>query len=287
MITTGIVKDIVKDINNTTIYKVDIPIFRTPGFTKDAVLFDATASVNPGTYNPYKIDDLVYVGFVNNKYSQPLILGKIYKNLPEEGEESSTYQFLNSIRVTENAELPMNTTIGDLTLQELLENIKTIQLNSDNLVILSQGGKNKYLHSNKDTGVLEWADIQDIVGPVADVQMPNGYSLLDGNIAKLPDYGISYDDENISEGYNEPNTNLFRTWIKPIEDSNSQQTRGIVENGIDLETRTIENEKIIQVSSNEYEGLSIDEKIYESPERISNLESSDLEGLDIHSKIID
>ena len=235
MITTGIVKNILTDINNTTIYKLEIPIFRNPGFASDPYLYEATSSVNPGTYNPYSVDDLVYVGFVDNRFDQPVILGKIYKNLPSEDETSATYQFLNTIRVTDKAELPLDTIIGDISYKEIVENLKAFEILSDDLIILSQGGKDKWLHTNEITGALEWSNLpypavsylksariedgsliivdqndNEIVyngGGVQDVITPNGTSIVDNSIAELPDYGISYISEE------EPDTNLIRTWL--------------------------------------------------------------------------
>ena len=236
MITTGIVKNILTDINNTTIYKLEIPIFRNPGFASDPYLYEATSSVNPGTYNPYSVDDLVYVGFVDNRFDQPVILGKIYKNLPSEGETSATYQFLNTLRVTDKAELPLDTVIGDISYKEIVENLKALEILSDDLIVLSQGGKDKWLHTNEITGALEWLNLPypavsylksayidnngDLVlvdqsdnevvysgGKVKDVITPNGTSIVDNSIAELPDYGISYISEE------EPDTNLIRTWL--------------------------------------------------------------------------
>lgn len=317
MITTGIIKNILKDINNTTIYKVDIPIFRTPGFTKDPFLFEATASVNPGTYNPYVIDDLVYIGFVDNKYSQPVILGKIYKDLPKEGDESATYQFLNTIKVTEKAELPINTTIGDITYQDLIENLKTIEINSDNLVILSQGGKNRFLHTNENDGSLEWIELPNIPiqylkkaevidgvlyitdqddnvieydgseGCIEDVQMPNGTSIVnENNVAVLPDYGISYDDENIPSGENQPNTDLFRTWIVNVDEDipiTQAQTREIAED-LELDIAHTIDEEISSSKIIEDDGIDLMSNTIEDD--INGALPTIDDGLDIKAKIL-
>ena len=110
MITVGVI-----------IEKKDLPIFKFPGVKETPLTntkVEATVCVEPGNYEPYNIDDKVYVGFVNNEFAQPVILGKIAKRFNEK-ESASVYQFINSLDVTESAILPKDTKIGDITYDDL------------------------------------------------------------------------------------------------------------------------------------------------------------------------
>lgn len=130
MITTGIVTNINYDsTTRNTSYSVDIAIFKNAGVNtqiNDSV-FDCPCSVNPGTYAPYNIGDKVYIGFVNNKWNLPIILGKIYETLPSESDEAPTYQFINSLEVTGTTKLSSNTIIGETSWEDVINNF--IKLN--------------------------------------------------------------------------------------------------------------------------------------------------------------
>jgi len=120
MITVGIIKDKYYD-NDTLIYKVDVSIFKSPGVKESkltSTIIEATACVAPGTYEPYNIEDQVYLGFVNNELGQPVILGKIAKKL-DSNVQSSALNKINSLEVTNNVKLPKDTKIGDITYEDL------------------------------------------------------------------------------------------------------------------------------------------------------------------------
>lgn len=131
MITTGIITDINYDkVTKNTSYSVDIAIFKNAGISNEinSSIFDCPCSVNPGTYVPYNIGDKVYIGFVNNKWNLPIILGKIYESLPDESiNEGTTYQYISSLKVTGNTTLSENTVIGNTTWKEIQDNF--IKLN--------------------------------------------------------------------------------------------------------------------------------------------------------------
>ena len=120
MITVGIIKEKFYD-NETLIYKVDLPIFKSPGVKESSItttIIESTASVAPGTYEPYNIEDQVYVGFVNNELGQPVILGKIAKKFDDKT-NSSALNYINSLKVTNSAILPKEIKIGDITYDDL------------------------------------------------------------------------------------------------------------------------------------------------------------------------
>lgn len=120
MITVGVIVE-KKYADETLVYVVDLPIFKFPGVKETPITntkVEATVCVEPGNYEPYNINDKVYVGFVNNEFAQPVILGKIAKRFNEK-ENASVYQYINSLDVTESAILPKDTKIGDITYGDL------------------------------------------------------------------------------------------------------------------------------------------------------------------------
>ncbi len=129
MITVGIIKEKYYD-KDTLIYKVDLSIFKSPGVKESnltTTIIESTASVAPGTYEPYNIEDKVYVGFVNNELNQPVILGKIAKRLNDK-DNSSSLNKINSLNVTNSAILPKNIKIGDITYKDLYNAITYVKL---------------------------------------------------------------------------------------------------------------------------------------------------------------
>lgn len=124
MITTGEVKRVFQDSNGTTVCDVDISLFKSTitKYSDDNSLtgsiYTATISTPPGLYMPYEVGDLVYVGFINHEISEPVILGKIHKGLPEDG-ESSSFAYFKTLDVTDKVKLAENTIIGDIKYEDL------------------------------------------------------------------------------------------------------------------------------------------------------------------------
>lgn len=119
MITTGIIKRINVDSKNysNNKYVVEISLFKSVNdITTDKYTYEANACVPPGLFSPYEIGDKVYIGFINGRGGLPVILGKIYQGLTE---EDRAYALYNTLKVTQKVELPLNTTIGNITGQDL------------------------------------------------------------------------------------------------------------------------------------------------------------------------
>lgn len=93
MILTG---QITKILPNSNVIEVDIPAFRNAG-SSIPVRINCNVCYNAGYAPQYAIDDFVYIGFVQNDYSDPIILGKIYKgnNLDSLTDSLSTKALLN------------------------------------------------------------------------------------------------------------------------------------------------------------------------------------------------
>ena len=120
MITTGVITGKFFDKDGVTLYNVDISIFRDPTSDRGQSIVSATCCATPGQYEAYNDGDKVYISFVNNNISHPVILGKIYQNLEEASvTKPASYFKVNSLEVTEDAILPANTKIGNLDLSNL------------------------------------------------------------------------------------------------------------------------------------------------------------------------
>lgn len=119
MITTGIIKRINVDSKNysNNKYIVEISLFKSASdITTDVYTYEANACVPPGLFSPYEVGDKVYIGFINGQGGLPVILGKIYQGLTE---EDRAYVLYNTLKVTQKVELPLNTSIGNVTGQDL------------------------------------------------------------------------------------------------------------------------------------------------------------------------
>lgn len=124
MITTGIIKAINRDGGNhkNNKYLVELNIFQIPGdLNISHYEYEANCSAIPGQYAAYNVGDKVYVSFLNQDYSLPIILGKIYQGNTE---ESCSYLNIQSLQITNNAKLPSDTEIGDISCDELIKLLK-------------------------------------------------------------------------------------------------------------------------------------------------------------------
>lgn len=138
MITAGKIIDINissgEHVNNKC--KVELSIFQIPGDTnKNTYTFEANCMVLPGFSALYNIGDLVYVGFLNNDKSFPIILGKIYQGLSE---EYAGYGALQDLKIKNSANLPNDTKLGDYTYKQIDNYFKTINLIDLNKYVLKE-----------------------------------------------------------------------------------------------------------------------------------------------------
>lgn len=120
MITTGIIREINKSSSDKyrgNLYGVEISIFKTPvGSMNAAATVNCACSLPGGIYNSYAVGDVVFIGFVDNEMAQPVILGRIYKGLED---VCRSYGYLDSLKVAGTTVLSKDTTIGDITYEEL------------------------------------------------------------------------------------------------------------------------------------------------------------------------
>lgn len=109
-------------------YKVRIPIF--DGYEGDQAatanedLSWATLCCIPGLTNALSVGDIVYVGFEDDDYSRPVILGQLFMGYIPSTSQTSPSLHLGELVVDDkraagvdasNVKLPTTTTIGDLS----------------------------------------------------------------------------------------------------------------------------------------------------------------------------
>ena len=115
MITKAIIKE---KVGNK--FKVRIPLFESAGNLNE-IIFTATVCYEPGNLEAYNLGDIVFVAFENNEIKKPVIIGKLY--LGEE--ENPRAEFLAAkLNISTSAVLPANTSIGNITPEELYTAIK-------------------------------------------------------------------------------------------------------------------------------------------------------------------
>ena len=115
-----IAKGIVEKIYSPNKYAVRIPIFDKSttdnGRTPTDQLGVAQICTLPNCTPNVRVGDVVFVAFENNDISSPVIIGYMYLD-----KEYMTRQGISaeSIEVVSTAKLPQQTTIGDVSAQEI------------------------------------------------------------------------------------------------------------------------------------------------------------------------
>lgn len=181
MITEGILTEI---DYVTNICYIRIPLLENVN-SPDKVIVEGRFAIQPGELNGYKVDDLVWVGFVEGKLNQPLVLGKIYSQLPSTTNETNTSAkslLVNTLKVIgDESEIPKTTKItGEAEFKTIDDLSNRLKLNTQ--LISQQTNIIKKLANkiNELSGLLELA-IVDLNGePLSDI---NGEILT----AKTPD----------------------------------------------------------------------------------------------------
>ena len=106
MVTKGIIKSIDLLGNTCTVH---IPFFETAG--NDPIIETATVSNTPGSYNGYKVGDVVYVAFEDGSMSTPVIIGKLYLGTEKEKADPRGVINVEESSAAKKASLPADSTL--------------------------------------------------------------------------------------------------------------------------------------------------------------------------------
>ena len=101
MVTKGIITSI--DFNGNTC-QVRIPLFESAG--NDPITGTAIVSNTPGSYNGYKVGDVVLVAFEDGKMQNPVIVGKLYLGAAKEKQDPRGTINVETTTASKSASLP-------------------------------------------------------------------------------------------------------------------------------------------------------------------------------------
>jgi hypothetical protein len=137
MVTKGIIKSIDLLGNTCTVH---IPFFETAG--NDPIIETATVSNTPGSYNGYKVGDVVYVAFEDGSMSNPVIIGKLYLGTEKEKADPRGVSNVEESTAAKKATLPAdaklaadldpnvpNTTVPYNSLSSIANGLNTLNTN--------------------------------------------------------------------------------------------------------------------------------------------------------------
>lgn len=108
-----IVKGIIKTINyNDNSCTVRLPLFETVA-TSGEVILSAVFMSQPGMYNGYAENDVVFVDFENDSLDSPIVIGKLYLGATAETASAKKGGItVSSLNVSSDATLPVDTKIA-------------------------------------------------------------------------------------------------------------------------------------------------------------------------------
>lgn len=195
MLTKGYIVELATKTSNK--YKVRIPLFDSAGqdtLTNNDNIVEATLCYIPGNLNGYKVGDCVFVEFENDEESKPVILGRLFTN--DSGEEFRGLEKIDSLNVSNIAKLPLNSTIGEVSAQTLIDNLKLSKVNSERIDQISSSEDISKLEKQVETNT---SSIESIKGSVE--TNANNITTINKTItiSTGEESGYVYNDNGVSE----------------------------------------------------------------------------------------
>ena len=141
MLTKGYIVELSTSTNNK--FKVRIPLFDSAGqdtLTNEDNIVEATLCYEPSNLDSYEVGDCVFIEFENDEESKPVIIGKLY-TIDSKGNRGLGN--LSTLNVSSSATLPLDSTLGDVKLQAIIDSLKLSKANSDRIDQLDTGGSEK------------------------------------------------------------------------------------------------------------------------------------------------
>ena len=118
------VKGIIQNINfNSNTCSVRLPYFENAGNTSEVVV-NAVFSNTPGSYNGYKVGDVVFVEFENEDFDQAVVVGKLYLGAKEESANGRGAFNVSALTVNGTATIPITTKLSYPGNSETTVNVK-------------------------------------------------------------------------------------------------------------------------------------------------------------------
>ena len=163
MVTKGIITELI----GKTQAKVRIPIYDKSSAaldgTPDSELSSAIMCTFPGGSPNYSVGDIVIVGFEQDIYTQPVIIGLLFT-----GTESKTLtdMHVGKLKVNVAAQLPSNTYIGTISpfdLQNLAGPRGNLQNQIDNLTYKTAESKGWSYYIDAENRNLVFEDMDEVV----------------------------------------------------------------------------------------------------------------------------
>lgn len=144
-----ITKAIIKKLNSLedNHFIVYIPLLKKANSPVGSATLPATLICIPGVDNSLKVGDVVYVGFENDNYDRPVILGKLYLGL-ENKEDITTTLTVRTAETTEVNKLPMNTMVGEVNIIDLYTKLTWLMNNNFLPAVTGEDDNNLYAESD-------------------------------------------------------------------------------------------------------------------------------------------
>jgi hypothetical protein len=125
MITKAIITELPKDNNE---YKVRIPFLEDNTGTE--MIFTAYLCDTPNIYSSYKLNDVVYVIFEDNKKDIPVIMGKLFV---DKSDDSNSEAIFNELTIKNKINLPTETSVGKYSISDIFGLQQKVSSKTDNL----------------------------------------------------------------------------------------------------------------------------------------------------------